>query len=249
LIAASDTITKPANTSFAKKDFERLYIASRNKENRVYTDEQVEQLPCIEDAHIHYHEWQVRKRSAGRLFNYLEKKNKPLTVLEAGCGNGWLSARLSAITGSAITGADINKTELDQARRVFGKRTNITFTEGNIADIHFQKKFDVIIFAAAVQYFPSFEEIIGDALPLLNKDGEIHITDSYFYNAAKIEKAKERSVLYYQSIGYGEMAEFYFHHSVGSLSSFNYKLLFNPAALKNKLFRKKDPFPWIRIMA
>ena len=68
-----------------------MYLASRKKENRIYSDEQVVQLPFIEPTHIHYHEWQVRKRSALRLIHYLEKKNKPLSILEIGCGNGWLS--------------------------------------------------------------------------------------------------------------------------------------------------------------
>jgi ubiquinone/menaquinone biosynthesis C-methylase UbiE len=247
LIIDNDIFAKPANTSFKEKGFEKLYITSREKENRLYTDGQVEQLPLIEKSHIHYNEWQVRKRSATRLIHYLENKNRPLSILEIGCGNGWLSGRLAAIGNSTITGMDINKTELDQAKRVFIKKTNISFIEGDISGIDFKKKFDAIIFAASIQYFPSFNKIIKDALSLLNEAGEIHILDSHFYKANDIEHARQRTNSYYRSIGYEKMAEFYFHHSVDSLNGFNYKLLFNPSSLKNRLFSKKDPFPWICI--
>jgi SAM-dependent methyltransferase len=249
LITTNDIDTIIASTPFSQKGFENLYIASRKKEIRVYTDEQVEHLPLISHSHIHYREWQIRKRSATRLFSYLGNKNKPLLILEAGCGNGWLSARLAAIRESNVTGTDINKTELEQAMRLFGNKPNLKFTAGDIREIRFEKKFDTIIFAASIQYFSSFENIIQQALSLLNETGEIHIIDSYFYKADELEFAKERSLIYYQSIGFEAMAEYYFHHSIDSLKLFNHKLLFDPAALKNKFFGNKDPFPWIRIKA
>src|ERR1700688_525276 len=105
--------------SISESNFEEIYIASRQSESRVYSDEQVAQLPFVEPSHIHYDEWQSRKRSSDRLKNYLENKNKPLSILEIGCGNGWLSARLVAIKNSTVTAIDINRTELNQARRVF----------------------------------------------------------------------------------------------------------------------------------
>jgi ubiquinone/menaquinone biosynthesis C-methylase UbiE len=234
----------------AAKDFENLYIATREKEHRVYTDEQVAFLPSIEIDHIHYHEWQVRNRSATRLFNYLQSKHKPLSILEVGCGNGWLAATLSLIKHSQVTGIDVNNKELSQAKRVFNKKENIHFLAGDIREDNFKnKKFDVVIFAASLQYFSSFEEIITAAQCYLNKNGEIHILDTMFYKEQDIHEAAKRSSSYYRSLGYEAMSGFYFHHSLNSLKRFNYKLLFDPAAIKNKLFRKKDPFPWIMITA
>lgn len=245
----NDIITQRINPSFSQKEFEELYIASRKKENRLYTDEQVAQLPLIENTHPHFNEWQLRKRSAARLMNYLGNKDKPLSVLEAGCGNGWLSAGLVGIKAASVTGTDINKTELEQARKVFAHKKKLHFIEGDIRNIKFNHKFDIIVFAASIQYFSNFEEIIEGALWLLNEAGEIHILDSYFYKETAIEHATQRSQLYYQSIGHPEMAACYFHHSIDSLRSFNYELLYNPAAFKNKLLGKKDPFPWICIKA
>jgi ubiquinone/menaquinone biosynthesis C-methylase UbiE len=249
LTGINDILTDEPDASSISKKFEKLYIASREKEHRIYSDEQVTQLPVIESSHIHSGEWKVRRRSASRLINYLEKKNKPLAILEVGCGNGWFSSRLATIKNSSVTGIDINETELNQAKRVFGDKTNIHFDRGEIENIPFGKNFEVIIFAASIQYFPFLMETIGKALSILNQGGEIHILDSPFYPIEDIANAEQRSYLYYQSIGYGELAEFYFHHSIDSLSGIKHKILFDPFRMANKLLRRKDPFPWICIMA
>lgn len=226
-----------------------MYIASRKKENRIYTDEQVLQLPDIEPSHIYYSEWEIRKRSAKRLIKYIENKNKPLRILEIGCGNGWLSASLASISNITVLGTDINKIELSQAKRVFENKLNLSFAEADILNLHPENTFDMIVFAASIQYFSSFEKMIREALLLLKKGGEIHILDSFFYKNGKINEAKQRSLLYYRSIGFEQMAEDYFHHSAESLHLFDTKLLFDPASIKNKYFGKKDPFPWICIKA
>ncbi|MEO6490963.1 MAG: class I SAM-dependent methyltransferase [Ferruginibacter sp.] len=229
-------------------DFESIYIAAREKENRIYSDEQVALLPSIEKSHKHFDEWNVRKRSSARLLQRLQQKNKPLSILEVGCGNGWLSARLSVIKNSEITATDINKKELAQARRVFSKKENISLLYGDIRQLDFHnKKFDVIVFAASVQYFAVFDQVIGRALELLNKDGEIHIVDTRFYHDQEITDAANRTAEYYRSIGYHELSKFYFHHSFQAVRKYRHKVLFDPDTITNKLFRKTDPFPWIVI--
>ena len=75
--------------------FEEQYLKIRQKEKRLYADEEVKHLPDIAPWHVHYREWQFRKRSATRLMRYLEKKKRALNMLEVGCGNGWLSAKLA----------------------------------------------------------------------------------------------------------------------------------------------------------
>jgi ubiquinone/menaquinone biosynthesis C-methylase UbiE len=247
ILSTSNMFINNLSISLSESNFEEIYIASRQSENRVYSDEQVAQLPFINPHHIHYDEWQARKRSSDRLKSYLGNKNKPLSILEIGCGNGWLSAKLAGLKNSTVTGIDINKTEVSQARRVFSGVTNISFNPGGLKDIPSGKKFDVIVFAASIQYFPSFERAIRDAFSFLNDSGEIHILDSHFYYPNELESAKQRSLEYYHSTGFDEMADFYFHHSYDTLSNFKHKIIFNPYRLKNKMFRKNDPFPWICI--
>ena len=208
----------------------------------------MEKLPWIEPSHIHFAEWQVRKRSAERLVAFLYNKGRPLNILEAGCGNGWLCSMLADIPGSTVTGIDINTSELYQARRVFATKTNLFFAEGDPVTAALENRFDTVIFAASLQYFPSIHEIIDKALSLLQQHGEIHIVDTHFYETGgQALAARQRSAHYYKSLGCPEMSLFYHHHVYDSLSPFKYKFLFDPRLWRNRFFGTKDPFPWICI--
>ena len=215
--------------------FGDLYIDVRNQEKRVLTDCQVMFLPDIEPTHIHYKEWQVRKRSAKRLIDYLKKKSKPLNILEIGCGNGWLSSMLLTIKGSKVTGIDVNEPEIMQAERLF-KNERLDFICAVFDPTMFSgQKFDVILFAASIQYFPSIKNILQDALSCLNWNGEIHIIDTNFYSPNQVEGAASRTEQYYNDMGYPEMAAYYFHHTLNDLKPFNHRVLFNPHRLVNKI--------------
>jgi 2-polyprenyl-3-methyl-5-hydroxy-6-metoxy-1,4-benzoquinol methylase len=242
--AGSNTAIENTNT---KPAFEQLYIAVRDKEGRLYSDEQVSRLPEIEKIHPHFHEWQMRGRSSRRLINYLQKKNKPLSILEIGCGNGWLSAKMAELDGALVTGLDANKPEIEQARRVF-KNSSVRFIYNTFYMESFGKfvKFDVIVFAASFQYFPSAKAIIDDAKQLLNPGGEIHIMDTHFYDTEEAKLSASRSKNYYATMGVAEMAGHYFHHSLNCLDGFDYKIMFNPNNILNRV-TKKDVFYWIRI--
>jgi len=245
-LKTAETITASENTGVQPR-FEDLYLTVREKEGRFYTDEQVSRLPEIEQSHPYFHEWQMRARSGKRLVNYLQKKNKPLSILEIGCGNGWLSAKLAELGGALVTGLDANKPEIEQARRVF-KNSSARFIYGTFNPDTFGKfiKFDVIVFAASFQYFPSARGIIDEAGKLLNEGGEIHIIDTHFYDPEEAKLSASRSKNYYANMGVAEMAGHYFHHSLNCLDGFDHKIMFNPNNIINHI-TKKDVFYWIRI--
>jgi len=246
-LTKANSIISPYALPSPDARFEEQYITARRRENRMYSDTEVSRLPRIPKSHMHAAEWKIRSRSSKRLVHYLENKHVPLNLLEVGCGNGWLSNRLSEMKYSTVTGIDISKTEIIQAQRVFPEKSNLQFAAGDMQSISYAMKFDVLVFAASVQYFFPLEELIEDALLRLKENGEIHILDSYFYCPADRESARHRSRIYYQSIGQEEMADFYFHHSAESLKRFHCKYLYNPKDFRNKILGRKDPFPWIRI--
>lgn len=228
--------------------FGQQYSALREKERRLYNDEQVMQLPMISVGHPHYKEWQMRRYSSEKLVKYLRNKKRALNILEIGCGNGWLCNKLASIPGSKVTGFDVNVPELQQASRVFDAQANLQFaSEDPFLLTHLKKSFDVIVFAASIQYFPSAEKTMNDALELLADHGSIHIIDSHFYQPDEIAAAKLRSELHYQSLGLPGMSRHYFHHTIQSLKKFNAVILYNPASIWRKLQRNKSPFPWICI--
>jgi 2-polyprenyl-3-methyl-5-hydroxy-6-metoxy-1,4-benzoquinol methylase len=233
---------QPQNST---SDFEVTYLAVREREQRVYTDEQVKQLPNIDSAHVHYPEWQIRKRSADQLIAYLHRKKKPLKILEIGCGNGWLSAQMAKNGSFNVTGLDINQTEINQAARGF-KSANLQFVCDAFNEEGFKnEKFDIILFAAVLPYFSSAQQIIQTAVNKLSTDGEVHILDTHFYESAEVEGAHQRCVNYYNAMGFPEMAANYFHYTHEVLDGFNYQILVDPRGLINRL--KKKRFYWISI--
>ncbi len=243
------TIAKPFienEATIADRAFAEQYILLRTKEGRLYNDATVKLLPSINTGHSQYPEWQIRKRSVNRLLRYIRQKNTSPDILEIGCGNGWLTARMAAVTSGRSTGLDINTEELKQARRVFGSIANCQFIEGNIfKGVLGEQKFDIIIFAASIQYFESLTEIINAAFEHLTLLGEIHIIDTRFYQYTEIADAKERSKAYFLSMGFPEMANHYYHHCINSLDIFQPEILYDPGRWWNKLFYPSNPFHWI----
>jgi ubiquinone/menaquinone biosynthesis C-methylase UbiE len=238
--------TGKQHTRIQKPDFEELYIAARKQEKRLYTDEQLSKLPEIDPLHHYHNEWEVRKHSAERLITYLERKRRNLKILEIGCGNGWLSAKMAGINDTNVIGLDINQVEINQATRVF-RLSNLQFIYDIFNDNTFDNEtFDVIVFAASLQYFPSLINVLEQAQSILKQRGEIHIIDTPFYDSEDASDAEERSREYYASIGFPEMADYYYHHSISEFWGFKYRVLFNPHSIINRLF-KKDPFYWIAI--
>lgn len=228
--------------------FTRLYLRLRKTEGRIYNNRQVAALPHVPISHPYYREWKKRDYSCEKLLRYIRKHGHICDILEVGCGNGWLTAKLSTIIKGSVTGIDINKVELEQARKVFRNIPQISFVEGDIrSGILENSKFDIIIFAASIQYFPSLKEIIDVALSHLTLQGEIHIIDSHFYHSGQLNAAKERSRKYFIDLGFPEMIHFYFHHNINDLASYRYHFLNNPASWLGKLKGHRNPFHWVVI--
>lgn len=228
--------------------FEEQYLSLRLKENRIYGDAELARLPHVREDHPYYKEWLFRKKSSGKLADYLQKKKQTLEILEVGCGNGWLTNRLAVNSNLQATGIDINRVEIEQAIRVFKVNTNCRFF---YADIYSEpvnhKKFDIIIFAASLQYFSSVQDILGVASALLKRGGEIHILDTHLYKADEVEAARQRSVAYFKSVGHPEMSSRYFHHSMDDLKNFAPTILFDPYSFRNKFLTPGAPFFWLCI--
>jgi 2-polyprenyl-3-methyl-5-hydroxy-6-metoxy-1,4-benzoquinol methylase len=239
-----DSAILPAQTS--ENEFGHLYIKVRQREQRLYTDDELRQLPDIEPSHIHYKEWKIRKRSAERLVNYLSKKKKPLNILEIGCGNGWLSSKLAGIKGAIVTGFDVNELEINQAKRVFNKINLQFFCDEFDAEKFKALSFDVIVFAASLQYFSQVKDTLDRSLSRLSPQGEVHIIDTNFYKPQSIKGAAQRTLDHYTKMGCPELAKYYFHHSLDDLHGYKYKVLSNPNSIINWL-QKNSPFYWICI--
>jgi ubiquinone/menaquinone biosynthesis C-methylase UbiE len=228
--------------------FEPLYLALRTREGRLYSDEELVRLPDIAPAHQYANEWTVRKRSCTRLLCYLAKKEKPLSILEIGCGNGWLCHHLAGLPGSTVTGLDVNSTELEQAGRVFSDCSNLRFLLADpFSEALDAQRYDIIVLAAAVQYFSSLPKILDRCLKLLEPGGEVHLLDTHFYRPQEVLEARGRSERYFALVGCPEMLAFYHHHLLEDLRPYHYRLLHDPRSFVNRLFKNPHPFYWISV--
>lgn len=234
--------------------FEDSYLKLRTIEHRVYPDEVVKNLPLLFDGQLLkipsiVREWRVRARSTEKLIHYLRNR-PPHSILELGCGNGWLSNRLAAAFSSGnVLATDINETELLQARRVFSGSHNLTFKLADGFDQALaEKKFDCIVLAGVIQYFPDLQQLFNALYRALAPDGEIHLMDSPIYNDTEISEAKRRSEEYFDRCGCPDMKIHYHHHSWQEFGTSTYRIQYNPLSFWNRLGQKikqDSPFPWI----
>ncbi|MDN3664295.1 class I SAM-dependent methyltransferase [Algibacter miyuki] len=225
--------------------FSECYLKVREKERRLFTDAEVEKLPYSKR-----YEWPLRVKSTTRFTTYLASKNKALTILDIGCGNGWFSNRIAKVSReNSVIGLDINRDELEQAARVFNSN-NLNFVYADIYKVSdiFKMQFDIITMNGAIQYFENFEALIKQLQLFLKPKGEIHIIDSPFYKKNRITNAKERTKAYYTTLGVPKMAKNYHHHNLDNIR--NFETLYSPNnKLLNKVLNKKDsPFSWYRFI-
>ncbi len=224
--------------------FEKHYLDARRKELRLYSDEQVRSLPFVSPHATQDKEWKLRSKTTKRFQDYLQRKNFT-RVLDLGCGNGWFTHQMAkSLPDSQIIGADINQTELEQARRCFASK-NIDFKYLDVFDFQPSQKFDLITINAAIQYFENIDQLFQKIKTLLRGGGEFHILDSPIYsNKEAARAAKIRSQEYYTKIGNPELIERYFHHRWEDFEVFT--TFYMPTA--NRLLTKlkaDSPFPWL----
>lgn len=235
--------------------FEQMYLSLRKKEERLYADEFVRSLPEVPAGHALAKEWRVRKISCTKLITYLRRKRENKSILEVGCGNGWLANRLAEKLLVDVVAMDVNETELLQGAGLFASE-RLGFIYGDIFSLDLRDiRFDTIVLASSVQYFQNVQTLVDRLLNLLTPGGEIHILDSPFYTSQKaLLAAKIRSADHFKSLGYPDMSRYYYHHTTEEIDIFNFRMLENPDSvgsfIKRKIFKITYPvFPWIMIKA
>ena len=228
-----------------------LYLQVRQREGRLYPDAVLARLPDISSDSPLAGEWRQRRESSSRLLRYLGGLPAGLDILDLGCGNGWLSDKLSRLPSSQVWALDNNRTELSQARRVFKSR-NLFFILANIDGLPLKRtSFDIILLASVIQYFSDLPCLVRNLLPLLKHTGEIHILDSPLYAPGEIDAARQRTQIYYETLGFPQMAEHYFHHPITALDGFSPRWHYRPQSLRASLARftgsPGSPFPWVSL--
>lgn len=100
------------------------------------------------------------------------------TILDLGCGDGYLSYLLSK-QGKKVTGADLSQKRLQKfehkakLHNIFRVQTDVT-KAGLAADA-----FDAIICSEVIEHIEHFEEVLNEAFRLIKPDGYFLVTVPY----------------------------------------------------------------------
>lgn len=230
--------TNPVNDTFLDH-----YRKLCRQEGNQFSDSEVAQLPELSSTHKRYQEWKFRVNSCKKLLRAIKSKGNRINILDIGCGNGWLTAKLSGLTSGKVMGIDISASHITQAKKIFTSFQNLQFIEADIRKgIPDEIKFDIIVIASSIEYFSSLTDLISLSLKHLGLLGEIHIVDSRFYRAAEMVAVREKFKNYFTRIGIPGMTRFYFPHLLEEMEPFQYKVMFDPQNWINKLFPDYSPF-------
>ena len=182
----------------SKAEFEKQYKSVRDKEGRWLSDEAVKKLPKVDANNSHHEEWKKRAWMLQKFETYMSLASTN-NVLDIGCGNGWMTHRISNHC-ETITGMDVGAEELEQAARCFGTDTT-HFVCCNDWSLLPQNSFDLVYFAGSFQYFQPTAEFWNQLLGLLKPEGEIHILETKFYSKEEAKEAELRSKAYFEKLG------------------------------------------------
>lgn len=126
---------------------------------------------------------------------YLIKKLKQIknkSVLDVGCGNGYLAQYVDDT--NEYTGVDIDTRSVDEAKK---RNPSKKFIVGEIQDIH--EKYDIIVLANLIEMIEAKQTLIEASCNRLKPDGKILLTtpngDNPYYKNRKITARELKKIL------------------------------------------------------
>ena len=112
------------------------------------------------------------------------KLNANHSVLDLGCGNGFITEHLQNQTGAFFQGIDISEEAIKQARkRTAEKNKRLAFRVGNMNRLNFEPTtFDCIISIDTLYYVDDLEETLKQTIPILKPFGQMGIFYTQWIN-------------------------------------------------------------------
>jgi len=181
-------VTPEANVTCAAR-FRAEYGAHREAEGRGLTSADALALPYLSSGPF-ARQWTVRARSFDGLVQTvllpaIAECARPLSVLDLGAGNGWLSYR-AALAGNDALAVDVREDSVDGlgAGHCYQERTPGRFqrvvASFDALPLEYAS-FDVAVFNAALHYALDLTAALREAVRVLRTGGRLVILDSPFY--------------------------------------------------------------------
>jgi len=169
-------------------------------------------LPFADITGAHVHEWKQRAVTFARVQRWLRRTlynpNGSLRILDVGAGSGWMSRELAKrdhVVALDVDAGDhgLNAIPLNQRRylAVQGEFDHFPLADGS---------FHLVMAGASAHHSNDFEKFLREAARVLRHDGWLVVMDSPTYLDATAQRAAQRrSRVYFEQIGFPQMAEFY----------------------------------------
>ena len=103
------------------------------------------------------------------------------TVLEVGCGAGFVAFNLHDRYGMIVTGVDVDIEQIEAARDNYGSSETLRFIESDAASLPFDDgEFDLVIMQMVLHHIPEWQATLGELARVL-KQGHFLIFDDAVY--------------------------------------------------------------------
>lgn len=169
-------------------------------------------LPFADITGVHLHEWKQRAVTFARVQRWLRRTlhnpNGSLRILDVGAGSGWMSRELAKRDHVVALDVDAGDHGLNAIRS--GQRRYLAvqgeFDHFPMAD----GSFHLVIAGASAHHSNDFEKFLQEAARVLRHEGWLVVMDSPTYPDATAQRAAQRrSRVYFEELGFPQMAEFY----------------------------------------
>lgn len=166
-------------------------------------------LPYRDRTNRNSWQWAIRART----YKYIERNilptvaGKPLSILDLGAGNGWLSYRL-AILGHRPIAVDLQTNLFDGLGAAVHYKGVLPMVfprfQAEIDRLPFETgQFDCAVYNASFHYSENYDLTLAEAIRCLRPGGTVVIADSPFYKRDKSgqQMVKERRSLFQRRFG------------------------------------------------
>ncbi len=193
----------------ARRHFLDQYAIIRRSEGRGSPDpDYYRALPYADLTRRHSAQWQIRARSFDHFLHTilqpLERTlRRPLDLLDAGAGNGWMSRRL-ALRGHRAIPVDIFLDDADGLGAI-RKYADLAPVAAEFDRLPFaDRSFDAVIFNSSLHYSSGYSRTLREALRCLRPAGRLVILDSPLYSRREHgeQMRAERHALFQQTYGF-----------------------------------------------
>jgi ubiquinone/menaquinone biosynthesis C-methylase UbiE len=161
--------------------------------------------PGFDDGFGHSIRTPAERAAWDRIFDLVLSGSRPLDVLDAGCGTGFLSFELAG-RGHRVTGVDFAPAMLAEARRKAVERAiSVRFEEADAEHLPFPPgSFDLAISRHVLWTLPHPEAAIDEWVRVLRPGGRLVVIDGQFDPNFLVEPSQNaRTSAEYAAIGNG----------------------------------------------